>query len=462
MLPKNATSRMTNQRLHLVLVILLAPLAAWAQATGPLTSALQGPASFGTGEQPDLNYTSEVVPENLASFYLDSETAYDSNVLNEKKGLGELTASLGPRVDLLLRRKKFDFGVDYQPYFLLYGRTTQLDTINHTLALDSGYEVSPHLSLRLRNSFRYQNYPTGIFEPRSSQGFEPGLGSPTGLNETILTPLARTERYNGRLDAVYQMSGRTSLDFFGGFLDRKYTHRTTHSERLFGLEGADGGFRYSYRLSPTSTFGATYSFQNLSFGGGARVVIHGGTFSYARQLSPTVTFSVFAGPEFSRLHDSFVVEIPFLSILLGVPVRIVRGSWHPTLGGTFIKQSSKTVFELSGQRVVTDGGGFYSAAINTSFDLNVRRRLTGRWNVVETAEYARTSAVSGGLFNSNIRYARAGVGLERNLTPRLTWRLAYNYLSQRGGGQIPLESNLDRTRVSLGLFYQVGGIRLGR
>jgi hypothetical protein len=457
--PKSAIA---HKSLEAVLLIVLAPLGASAQAVGPVSPIMEGPIPYGSGEQPLLNYADEAAPENMLGVSLDTDTAYDSNILSTRKGLGEVTASLGPRVAFLHRHRNFNLDLDYQAYALLYGRTTEFNSVNHIVNFDSSYQVSRHFALRFRNAFSYENYPIGIFEPHSSREFVPVLGSPTSLNATVVTPLARTERYDGRLDALCQISGRSSLDFYGGFLDQKFAHRATPAA-LFGVEGADGGVGYLYRLTQTSTFGADYVLQNFSFAAAhARMVIHGMLFSYAQRLSPTVAFSVFGGPQFSRFHDSFIAEVPFLFFVLNVPVRIARGDWYPAFGGAFIKQSSKTVFQISGQRLVSDGGGFSRAAINSSVDLNVRRRLTGRWNAIATADYARTSALSGGLFKSDVRYASAGVGLERSLTERLTGRVAYNYLNQRSGGQIPLQADLDRSRVSVGLFYEVGNIPLGR
>ncbi len=460
--PQPAGPRMIRYSLG-VLLLVLAPLSAWGQSTDTTSSGVRRPSAFGSGEQPGLGYARESSPQSLLFVSLDTEGAYDTNALNtSKERIEDVTYTFGPRIALLQRRKHLNLGLDYQPYFLGYRKTNQLDQLNQTLSFDSSYIVSPRFAVRLRDSFRYLSYSTGIFEPRSSKEFVPVLGSPTSSNQTVLTPVARTQQNDARVDVLYQISRRSSLDLFGGFLNRKFTHRTTESQRLFNLDGANGGLVYSYRLSQASTLGALYSLENFSFGGQARLVSHSTFFSYALQLSPTITLSVYGGPQFSRLHDSFTFEIPFFIYRLRFTRRVVHAQWNPAFGGSFIRRSRKTVFEVSGQRWVTGGGGFFRASTDLVADLNVRRRLAGRWNVLLAAGYVQNNALSLGFFESKIRYASAGFGLERRLTVSLTGRIGYNYLRQRGSGLLPLLADVDRNRVSLGLFYQVRGIPMGR
>jgi hypothetical protein len=191
-------------------------------------------------------------------------------------------------------------------------------------------------------------------------------------------------------------------------------------------------------------------------------VTHSALFSYAQQVSSTVSVTVFAGPQFSRDHDTFALELPFLSGEITLVAHAVHSQWSPAFGGTLVKRSKDTVFQASGGRMVTEGGGFLRAATNTEASLSIRRRLTARSEISGTADYTQYSALTFGSFQSRLRYGRVGFGLDRTLNEKLTARLEYNYLRQRGTGQIPLVANLDRSRISLGVFYQIGSIPLGR
>jgi hypothetical protein len=438
------------------------PVAAQITIAGADSQESQGPATYGSGKQPQTGYAGDILSQNLVSVSVDGETAYDTDALNTGQGIrADETFTLGPRFGLVEGRKKFNVAIDYLPYFIIYRRFSDFDTVNHALDFDSSAQVTSRFALRLRNSTRYISTPTGTFEPRSSTTFVSGLTSPTDVNLMVLVPQARRLYEDARLDAIYEINGRSSFDVSGNFLDQRFSHATS-SAVLYNMKGGGGSANYMYRLNQNSTLGVVYEFQNLTFGSGSRIVTHSALLSYAQQISPTVTFTVFAGPQFTRDHDSFQFELPFLTGHITLLAHVVHSKWSPVVGGTLTKRSKSTTFGISAQHRVSSGGGFLRAVTSTGADFSIRRRLTARWEGTTDVDYAQQSALTFGAFESKIRYGGAGFGLERTLSEKLKGRLQYNFLSQRSSGQVPIAADLDRSRISLGFFYEIGSAPLGR
>jgi hypothetical protein len=456
---------MIRRKLYIGLLLVSAPFAVWGQSTGPTSPYAQGPEIFGNGEQRRLNYVGESFPSNIVIFSLDDETGYDDNIFGSKTTRrGDFFSALGPHIAFLRkggvasRAQRLNFSLDYEPYFLLYRRAGSLDAAIQFVHWDMKYQFSPSFGLRLRDSFGYH---TGVYQPHSSKEFLPELASPTSLNGTVITPQGRVLKNETRLDAVYRKSTRTSFDLFGAFLNHRWSHLIS-GVPLFNVEGVDAGFEYSYRLAPTKTVGVLYLLENLSFGRQLRAVVHSAFFSVALRLPSETALNFFAGPQNTQQHGLFSNS---LFAIFGTNATSVghvgsAGPWSEAVGCNLSKQSDRTVFQISAQRLISDGGGFFQASVINSFiDLSLRRRLVGRWDGIWTLDYARTSALG---FESSIRSQTAGFAVEHSLRDRLSARLSYNYVRQRGAGQIPVFADVDRDRVSFGVFCRVGKIPLGR
>lgn len=432
--------------------MILAPLALWPQSSAPSSIITQESSSYGNAEQPQLSYGGAPRSRNLLLLSLASENAYDDNVLNSNiVRRGELTFAFGPRIAYLQQRRRLSFGLNYQPYFRVYQRTEAFNDLNHAVGLDMSYDLGPRFTLRLRDSF---GYTTGIFRPRSNQEFIRALGSPASLNQTVFTPLARQQENIARLDATYRRSARTSFTLFGGFQRRDFKGEASSGQGLFNTRGLSGGLEYRYRLSAHSTLGMAYLVQNLRFGNEGRVLTHGPFASLAWRLSPAVELEVFAGPQYTRLHDRSTFSLPFLGSNFTPTTGISQTEWNWAAGGTMTKRTDKTVLRFSAQRTVTDGGGLLTSVTSSIVDMGLRRRLTRRWDAVWDLNGARTDALNLRFAGSSVNSWSAAFGLERALSESLTARLAYNMIQQRTRRRAPLFPTFDRNWISFGVAYQ--------
>lgn len=395
---------------------------------------------------------------NILLLSMASETTYDDNVLSTNQlRQGDVIFHLSPRIAIEEERRRFGLALDYEPDLLLYREATRYDALSHGLHLDGKVRFSPHLTVRLTDSFAYR---TGIYQPLAAEAITPAPGPSTSPNPTVFTPLARQLENNIRVDVVYQKSARTSLDWFGGFHQQAFSQVATVGSSLQNNQGVNAGLEYHYRLDRHNTLGAVYLFQNLSSQQGQRAIVHAAQFSFDRQLSSHVTLAVFGGPAFVSLHEQLVLDLFFFQFT--IPTTSKRTNW--TLGTSLTKQTKNSVFQVAANHQVSQGGGLLGPATSSSASLNVSRRLGGRWNATWSFAYADNTALGSAQSGSSsrIRSVIASFGLERQLARNLTTRLGYTYTRQTSGDPTLQFAGINGNRVSVGFLYRYHQIPLGR
>lgn len=455
----------------LVLLVALTATGVCAQSSGSppgsspgstpeaTSTSSPGPVPYGNGEKPPLNYAGTSYPRNIFLLSVYGGSTYDTNVFGDnREQRGALIFEFGPRLAFRRESPRLTLGFDYQPDFRIYRDAADRNVLNHGLGLDMSYQVSSHFQVRARESASYR---TGLFPPRAGEEFMPGLGSPSGLNDTVLLPLQRQLESNTRFDMIYFKSARSSFDFFGGWVQRDFLgqeEQESGGRQLRDTKGVNTGMQYLYRMGSHSAMGALYLLQNLSLGKDTRYIVHSWFYSYTRQLSPSLTLDVFGGPQYTRLHDEFVIPLGFITI----SGRIFRSEWHWATGGTLTKQLENTALRFSAQRRVTDGGGLLGAVTSTSVGTSIHRRLGGRWAGTWDLSYGRNDALGFGVFAGTIQTAAAGFELGRSLTEKLSFRAGYGFSRQRTEGSFLLLGNIDRHTIRGGFSYDVGRFPLGR
>jgi hypothetical protein len=415
-----------------------------------------GPQTYGTGEKAGLNYAGTAAPRNVLLVGLNMGTTYDSNVLgNNQQRLGDTEFLIGPSLSLRREGSRLSLGLSYQPHFRIYRNESELNTLDQNMGFDAGYRVSSHFSLRGRTSTIYTN---GIFQPSQNQEFLPGLGSPTSLNQTVYTPTARQLSLNSRIDASYQASLHDSIGFYVGESSLDFKQQVSSGGNLQNTQENDAGLLYQHRLSLHTTVGANYQFQDIIFGPDSRTLVHGFFFSYAQQFSPSVTISVFGGPQHS--HTNEIVPLVIGPFTLQVPVSLAGWNW--AMGGTLTKRADRTAVLLTAQHQVSNGGGLLGAVISTSVGGSVRRQLPGRWDAVWSGNYANNSSLGSGAPAGSYSSVTTGFGLERSLSDRVSLRFGYDYLSQHGNGQVSSIADFSHDMFSIQFSYRFHQIALGQ
>jgi hypothetical protein len=305
----------------------------------------------------------------------------------------------------------------------------------------------------LREAFNYQN---GIFQSLTGQPILSGLGSPTALNQTLLPYVTRTLSNATGLDLTFVKSGRTSLTFSGGYDRRQFTNQGTAGQQLYNSWGMSGGLEYKYRLTEHTNLGLVFIHQDSTFrgsgvlGNSLRFQSESPLISVASRLSPTVTVTIFGGPEYIRMLGQSAAGSP------------VTGQLEGSGGANITKEVRQTALSLSVQRAVTDGGGVYTVVKNTSMDLGVRRQLFGRWQAAVHVGAARANTSLLQLSSGTTDALLAGIDLARPLSGGATLHASYEAAHETSSGVLPYLANFDRNRVTIGIDYRFKAIPLGR
>ena len=225
---------------------------------------------------------------------------------------------------------------------------------------------------------------------------------------------------------------------------------------LYNSWGISGGFQYQYLVTDHSNLGLLLLHQDSTFRGGKvfgdnlRFQIESGLVSVGSRLSPTVTVTIFGGPQYVRIIGQSSVG------------NSVAGQFQASGGGSITKEVRKTALVLTVQRSVSGSGGLYALVKSTTGSFGVRRRLVGRWeaNLQGGAARADTSLLQ---FASGRTDALTGAfGLDRPLLRGSVFHISYDTIYQLSKGTLPISATFDRNQVTIGIDYRLKAISLGR
>jgi AMIN domain len=415
-----------------------------------------GPQTYGNGEKAGLNYSGTTPLRNILMLGLNMGSEYNDNVLgSNQQRVGDVDFLIGPSLSLRREGTRLSLALSYQPNFRIYRKAFEPNAVDQALVFDGNYRVTSRFAFRARTS---AFYTTGILQPSQNEEFLAGLVAPSSLNQTVFTPTARQLGISSRIDATYQPRAHDSIDLFLSQSTLDFKQQISSAGSLQNTIDRDAGLLYQHRLTRHITLGGNYLLQDIRFGANSRTRVHSAFFSYAQQLSRSVTVSVFGGPQYLHNHDLFL--LPLGPSTLEIPIN--EATWHWAMGGTLTKQIDKSAFQLTAQHQVSNGGGLIGAVVSTSAGASLRQRLPGRWDAIWSGSYAKNSSLSSGTFASDYQSETAGIAFERPVTEKLSVRIGYDFLRQRGTGQSLLLGSFDRDLLSVQFSYRFHQIALGR
>jgi hypothetical protein len=378
---------------------------------------------------------------------------YDDNVFARNSlRAGDEAVFFDSRLGITRQTKRLTATFDYTPFYPLYRRFDQFDRLSHAADLGLTYRLTSNFFLGLRDTFSYEY---GAYPSLTGQPIFSGPGSPTALNQSILPYTTRALANVSGLDLTYVKSRRTSLTLSGGYNQRKFSSHKT-GQPLYNSNGENGGLTYQYRVTEQTSLGLLLLHQDYTYRGGAvfgnvlRSQIESTFLSVGSLLSPSVSVTVFGGPQYIR-------TVGHVSAASGISGHFQGGG-----GGSITKQLRATALNLSFQRIISDSGGLYTDVTFTNAVLGVRRRLAGRWEAywqgggarVDTSLFSFATGRTSGLTSS--------FGIDRPFSRGSMFHISYDTTHQLSKGNLPIGANFDRNRVMAGIDYQLKAIPLGR
>ncbi len=437
-----------------VTFVALFPVAVGAQTASPGALAPAQGAGFGTGVQTPLRFAGETAPENQVSLSMGASTFYDDNVLARNSDrLSDEAVSFNSNLNILRQTERVTIDFDYVPFFLLYRQIDQYDRLNHSANLSMTFRLTSRFSLGLHDTFSYQN---GVYPSLTGEQILSGPASPTALNLSLVPPTVRTLSNSSGLDLTFTKSRRTSLTLSGGYNQQKFGSQMVAGEELYNSRGFSGGLQYQYRVTEHTSFGLLLLHQDSTFRGGEilgnnlRSQIESVYISVESRLSPTLSVTIFGGPQYVRTIGG------------SAPGAGTTGQFQGAAGGSITKEVHKTAFDLSAQRTVTSGGGLYTQVIGTTANFGVRRRLVGRWEAAMHGGGARADASLFQIAHGRTDSLTGGIDFSRPLRGGSVFRISYVTMHQLSGGTLPISADFDRNMVTISFDYRLRAIPLGR
>jgi hypothetical protein len=438
-------------------IIVLLPVALAAQVAAPIGGPSPQATVYGSSYQVPLEFEGERTPANQVSLSAGVATLYDDNVLGANSGrVSDEALSFDARLGIERRTKHLTLSFNYLPFFVLYRQITGYDRTNHSANLSLSYRLSSRLILGLQDNFYYQN---GLYPTLTEQPILSGPPSPMGLNGIIIPYTVRTLANMSGLYLTFVKSRRTSLTLTGGYNQSKYGAGGQRPNLpLYNGIGFSGGVTLQHYVTVHTNLGILLLHQDTAYQGGfivgnrQRTQIESAYLSLASAISPSVTVSLFGGPQYVR-------SIGPVS-MAGSLAAHFEGSG----GGSITKQVRKTALDLAMLRSVTDGGGLYTSVINTRATLGARRRLVGRWEGDLRVGAARENTSLFRFVNGEIQGLIGGVTISRPLLSQgSVFHISYDSMHQVSTGPLPIKvADFDRNQIAVGFDYQLKGFGFGR
>jgi hypothetical protein len=383
----------------------------------------------------------------VSAFYDDDVQATNTQRLGDEAV--SFTSSLG----IARQTQNVTINFNYTPFFMLYRRFDQYDRLNHAANLGMTYRLTSRFIVGLHGTFSYQN---GVYPGLTGEQILSGSASPTALNQMIYSYTTRTLSTMAGLNLTFVKSQRTSLTFSGGYTQYKFGGQTVAGQPLYNGSGLNGSMQFKYRVTEHTNFGILLLHQDSTYQGGElfgyrqRAQVESTFLSVGSRLSPTITATVFGGPQYVHTLGQ------------SSPGSSIAGSLQAAGGGSITKEVRKTALNLALQRSVSDGGGIYTSVINNYATFGVRRRLGGRWEAGISGGAARADTSLFQLANNRTDSLTGGIDFSRPLREGSIFHISYNTFHQLSKGALPISTDFDRNQVTIGVDFQLKAIPIGR
>ena len=403
------------------------------------------------GDASSLSFSTELERSNYLRGGISVGATYDDNAASSATNrIGDFSYSILPNIQLDQTRSRLHWTLGYLGGFTANQRLSERNQGSHNLNGALQYRLSPHIDLRLSDSFLDT---TGFL-----QQFENGLGTPvTGPinqpNQTLITPLAKNMNNTASADVSYQFSADDVIGGGGTFYDSHFRDLPAGSGPLLDTSTRSADVHYNHRFTARNWTGLTYKFQRLAGSGQNATLTHSLLLSHTIYLQQHMTLAFFAGPEYTELETVTVtanIAPPVISFAI---VTNNEQQLSVSAGTSFGWQSALTSIHLDATRKVTDGGGVLGVVELNSFGGGIRRQLTKTTTVDLNAVYGRNrelGSIAAG--NTPLTSASGGVGFEQRLAANLVLRLGYGRDYQKGSTISPLGS-INHNRGSISISY---------
>jgi len=429
-------------------IVLVAVTPLWCQentvASGAADGSVTGddsrmlPPPSVSGESYPVAGTAET-RSNYLRYGLTFSTAYSDNVLGGTNPVSDISYSIWPTIALDKSTPRFHSVLTYSPGFTFYQRTSGRNEADQNAALDVEYRLSPHVTVRLRDSFQRSS---SVFN-QSDLTSNPVSGAAEAPTEAVIAPIADRLSNAGNAEISYQYGRNSMVGASGRFTNLHYPN-PAEVPGLYDSSSAGGSAFYDHRLSKRQHIGAQYQYsRTLAYPVGAQSRTQTNTIylSYTFYVSSRFTVSFSGGPQHSDVAQS--------------PLPDSR-SWSPAVTASLGWQGRRTSFAASYSRMVTGGGGLLGAFHSNSANASARWQMARAWNVGSAASYAINKNVTPFSFLASPggHTVSGTVSVQHQIGEHFHAEAGYSRVHQSYSGIAVISNAPDTNREFISISYQ--------
>jgi hypothetical protein len=409
-----------------------------------------------TGQGGSLAFTSELARSNYISGGLSLASTFDDNTLNTSTNrVSDFTYSVLPFVALDQSRGRMKWKLDYSGGLSINQRLSSRNQGSHAAGLEADFRLSPHVTFRLQDRF---TDTTNFFTDFNGTSNSPAGGVLQHPNQSVVTPLARQIGNFTGVEGEYQFGAGSIVGGSGSYYFSRFSDVTNGAGGTSSLQDTQSeqaqGF-YTHRITPKNWAGFTYRFQRLTFGDGVNETLsHSILYFHTIYLSPTMTLSLFGGPEYTESSSQTVIPVFQLPLILMVSTPVDHQAWSGSGGASFAWQGRHTSARVEVVRRTSDGGGLLGAVRTNSVDASLRRQLNRFSSFEVGGGYATNDSVDFvAAPGSSIRGWTGQVSFEQRLVNNLALRVGYSRVNQRQSSTGTTPADIDHNRAWVSLSY---------
>ena len=370
-------------RLCLICAVLV-PMG-WAQEAeiGAADDAPLTPPITLNGQGPSLAFQSEKSRGSYLSGGVSVTGTYTDNaLLSSTHELSNFSTLIQPHLSLSQAMSRLSWDFSLGAGLIVNQNLSESNQASENLNFGLAYRLSPHLSLQLNDAF---TNTTGLFSGIGDSPLTPGPGALEQPNTSLIVPLAQRTLANSSGVALSYQTGPNSITGVRGsysLLNFPDAQQQSQFGSLYDTQTYLGEAFYDYRMTAKQWVGVTVRAQKFKTESGfADSDVGSLLLFYAVNPTPTVTVSVFAGPEY--------LDIPTFAGI-GRPRDHL---WTSAEGVTVSWEGERTSTSAGFVRQFNDSGGLSSPLTLVSVNGRLRRQLSPHQNIQLGFAYALNDPV---------------------------------------------------------------------
>lgn len=407
-----------------------------ASSDPPQIPALLG----GTGIS--ASFLSEMQRSNYLRGGVNVGAVYDDNPLLVSSGQTSNTSeSIFPNIRIEESTSRTRWSLGYAGGLTVNQKITSQNQGSHSLIFDSQYRLSPHVNLRVAETF---SMTTGFFDAGNSSQ---GVGGSGGPNPSLITPLATQRSSMTTVETNYHFALNDLVGASGSFFDSHFSNVPAGTQ-LTDSQTASGSAFWLHRIFHQDWGGVTYRFDRLTFSPGGETRVHNFLVVNTLSLSNRFTLTGFVGPQYSDNQG--------LAPVTGLPSQSTDWSVAGGVEGGW--RDLRTSLSAGYSRTISDGGGVLGAVRLENVHASFRREFVPGWAAAITASHGTNDSLTLPLAvsASSVNTTSVGVSLERNVGKSIGLRMGYSHDFQQQFGLPAPDTTQDahRNRFFVTLSYQ--------